>query len=72
MCNQFGYRFKGVNDQVRNENKHNDWLKNWRDLTYRQEIKILPEVIEITKQLGAEHIAAEVDQIVNGDSSEEN
>ena len=45
-------------------------LKNYRDLTYPQAIKILPKLIEITKQLGAEHIAAEVDQIVNGDNSE--
>lgn len=69
---KFGYRYRWVNAQLSNDNKHNYVLKNWRDLTYLQAIKILPDVIEITKQLGAEHIAAEVDQIVNGDSSEEN
>ena len=35
-----------------------------------QAIKILPEVIEITKLLGANHIASEVEQIVNGDYNE--
>ena len=70
MDKKYGYRFKWINAQLSNDNKHNYVLKNWRDLTYLQAIKILPEVIEITKQLGAEHIAAEVDQIVNGDNSE--
>jgi len=70
MDKKFGYRYKWVNAQLSNDNKHNYVLKNWRELTYTQAIKILPEVIEITKQLGANHIASEVEQIVNGDYNE--
>ena len=70
MDKKFGYRYKWVNAQLSNSNKHNYVLQNWRELTYEQAEKILPEVIAITKQLGAEYIDARVDAIVNGDNIE--
>jgi len=70
MDKKFGYRYKWLNAQLSNDNKHNYVLQNWRELTFEQAEKILPEVIEITKQLGAEYIDARVDAIVNGDNIE--
>ena len=70
MDKKFGYRYKWLNAQLSNDNKHNYVLQNWRELTFEQAEKILPEVIAITKQLGAEYIDARVDAIVNGDNIE--
>jgi len=68
MNDNFGYRYKWVEAQLSRDNQHNYVLKNFRELTYPKAKMILPQLIEITKQLGAEHVSGEVDLIVNGET----